>query len=173
MRCVAWALPVVRVCVVCFGHVYANNYNRISNSLDLLTQCTFWCWLGPVLLGSMVMLAAAAFVFAFSQRRKLKVESDGSLLRNQYMGSETGILLKDEALTFTPTPLSGAFAIPFEQLEIGPVIAAGAEGQVRKGRFGGKAVAIKELIAVMFDPEETQTFQARAMLAVKWIAWIG
>ena len=50
---------------------------------------------------------------------------------------------------------TGAFMIPFEQLEVGQVIALGAQGQVRKGIFSGKAVAIKELLSVLFNPEET------------------
>ena len=51
------------------------------------------------------------------------------------------------------------FVIPFAQLEIGEVFAAGAHGQVRKGSFAGKAVAIKQLLSVMFNPEQTEAFK--------------
>lgn len=56
------------------------------------------------------------------------------------------------------------FVIPFAQLEIGEVFAAGAHGQVRKGSFAGKAVAIKQLLSVMFNPEQTEAFKKEAKM---------
>jgi len=53
-----------------------------------------------------------------------------------------------------------AFQIKFSQLELGRVIAHGAEGQVREGKFGGITVAIKELMSVLFDPTQVEALQA-------------
>merc|ERR1719331_200244 len=89
-------------------------------------------------------------VYAFSQRKqKMKLEKHAEpLLTND---PEKGIVMGVPSFT----PMEGAFVIPFEQLEVGQVIAAGAQGQIRRGIFSGKAVAIKELLSVMFDPDET------------------
>ena len=46
---------------------------------------------------------------------------------------------------------------------LGQIIASGGQGQVRKGEFSGKAVAIKELLAVMFDPKATEALQVRVV----------
>ena len=72
------------------------------------------------------------------------------------LGENMGISLVNNP---TFRPIEGAFVIPFEQLQLGPIIAAGAQGQVRKGFFSGNAVAIKELIASLFDPEETEALK--------------
>ena len=99
-------------------------------------------------------LVIGLLVFVVVQRNK-KLQSKKEqkpLLSDQEKNSDTGIVMSG-ALTFAP--MTGAFMIPFEQLEVGQVIAVGAQGQVRKGNFSGKAVAIKELLSVMFNPEET------------------
>ena len=67
-------------------------------------------------------------------------------------------------------PVQKASMIPFDQLILGPIIASGGQGQVRKGEFSGKAVAIKELMAVMFDPKATAALQASANLVL--LAWL-
>ena len=113
-------------------------------------KCNYWCWLGPLLLTMVVALAAGSLVYASSQRKqnmKWKKQAEPLLLNDP----EKGIVMGVPSFT----PMEGAFVIPFEQLEVGQVIAAGAQGQIRRGIFSGKAVAIKELLSVMFDPDET------------------
>ena len=102
----------------------------------------------------LLALVVGLLVFVIVQRnKKLQSEKEQKpLLSDQKANSETGIAMSG-ALTFAP--MTGAFMIPFDQLEVGQVIALGAQGQVRKGFFSGKAVAIKELLSVMFNPEET------------------
>ena len=112
-------------------------------------KCDIWCWLGPLLLTMVLAVAAGSLVYAFSQRKqKMKLEKQQQPLLPS---------LKNDPENAVPSfaPMEGAFVIPFAQLEVGQVIAAGAQGQIRKGIFSGKAVAIKELLAVMFDPDET------------------
>ena len=95
-----------------------------------------------------VVIVAIGVTWALRRKHKEK----GKLLLGENMGI---------SLVNNPTfrPIEGAFVIPFEQLQLGPIIAAGAQGQVRKGFFSGNAVAIKELIASLFDPEETEALK--------------
>ena len=114
-------------------------------------KCDNWCWVGPLLLTMVLALAIGALAYAHSQRKqKLKLEEikEEPLLSND---PEKGILMGVPSFT----PMTGAFVIPFAQLEVGRVIAAGAQGRIRRGIFSGKAVAIKELLSVMFDSDET------------------
>ena len=107
-----------------------------------------------MLLTMILAPALAAMWYALSQRKQrmnLKGVDGESLLSIRRNDSERGIMMGVPSFT----PMTGAFVIPFEQLEVGPVIAAGAQGQIRKGIFSGKAVAVKELLAVMFNPNET------------------
>ena len=130
-------------------------------------KCTIWCWLGPLLLTMVLALAAGSMVYAFSQRKqKLKLEKhEEPLLTND---PEKGIVMGVPSFT----PMEGAFVIPFEQLEVGRVIAAGAQGQIRRGIFSGKAVAIKELLAVMFDPDETNELAVCTTKSIIWTSQI-
>jgi len=57
-----------------------------------------------------------------------------------------------------------AFTIPFSQLTIGKVIGQGGQGQIYKGEFSGVAVAIKEIMSVMFDPTQTKDLQDEASM---------
>ena len=113
-----------------------------------------WCAGSGAVVILLLALVVGLLVFVIVQRnKKLQSEKEQKpLLSDQKANSETGIAMSG-ALTFAP--MTGAFMIPFDQLEVGQVIAAGAQGQVRKGIFSGKAVAIKELLSVMFNPEET------------------
>ena len=112
-----------------------------------------WCAVWAVVVILLIVLAVGFLVFAIVQRnKKLKLKNEQRpLISDPKKNSDTGIAMNGAALTFTP--MTGAFMIPFEQLEVGKVIAVGAQGQVRKGNFSGKAVAIKELLAVMFDSD--------------------
>ena len=113
-----------------------------------------WCAGSGAVVILLLALVVGLLVFVIVQRnKKLQSEKEQKpLLSDQKANSETGIAMSG-ALTFAP--MTGAFMIPFDQLEVGQVIALGAQGQVRKGFFSGKAVAIKELLSVMFNPEET------------------
>jgi len=83
------------------------------------------------------------------------------LLKNRSAPTPT---LQRNASIPNVTPLSDAFLIPFEQIEIGRVIAAGCQGQIHKGTFVGKKVAIKQLLEVMFDPEDIEQLEAEASM---------
>ena len=97
----------------------------------------------------LALLVGAVAYAHFQRKQKMKLEKHAEpLLTND---PEKGIVMGVPSFT----PMEGAFVIPFEQLEVGRVIAAGAQGQIRRGIFSGKAVAIKELLSVMFDPDET------------------
>ena len=113
-----------------------------------------WCAGSGAVVILLLALVVGLLVFVIVQRnKKLQSEKEQKpLLSDQKANSETGIAMSG-ALTFAP--MTGAFMIPFDQLEVGQVIALGAQGQVRKGFFSGKAVAIKELLSVLFNPEET------------------
>ena len=105
--------------------------------------------LAAVIAALVVVIVAVGVTWAFRRRKQ---EEKGKLL----LGENMGISLVNKP---TFRPIEGAFVIPFEQLQLGPIIAAGAQGQVRKGFFSGNAVAIKELIASLFDPEETEALK--------------
>ena len=75
----------------------------------------------------------------------------------------------EDAACVAITPLNSAFMIPIDQLEVGPVIAVGGQGQVRKGTFSGKAVACKELLASIFDPQETEALMVRPTVTITFI----
>ena len=120
-----------------------------------------WCaGLGAVVI-LLLALVVGLLVFVIVQRNKeLHSKNEQKpLLSDKKTNLETGIAMSG-ALTFAP--MTGAFMIPFEQLEVGQVIAVGAQGQVRRGIFSGKAVAIKELLSVMFNPEETTALKVRS-----------
>ena len=103
----------------------------------------------------LVVALAVALVFLLLRNdvRKITKSLGTNLLTNKSMPeAEGGIAI---------TPLDSAFLIPIDQLEVGPVIAVGGQGQVRKGFFSGKAVACKELLASVFDPKETEALLVR------------
>jgi len=136
------------------------NDNHKQNPENNKVVCDNWCWVGPLLLTMVLALAIGALAYAHSQRKqKLKLEEikEEPLLSND---PEKGILMGVPSFT----PMTGAFVIPFAQLEVGRVIAAGAQGQIRRGIFSGKAVAIKELLSVMFDSDETDELAKEAKM---------
>ena len=120
-----------------------------------ITSKPTWCAGSGAVLILLLALVIGLLVFVIVRcNKKLQSKKEQTpLLSDQTTNSETGGIAMSGALTFAP--MKGAFMIPFEQLEVGQVIALGAQGQVRKGFFSGKAVAIKELLSVMFNPEET------------------
>ena len=100
--------------------------------------------LAAVIVVLLVVLAVVGAVWAHLRRKNNK---KGNLL----LGDASMELVDKPSFS----PIKGAFVIPFDQLQLGPIIAAGAQGQVRKGFFSGNAVAIKELIVSLFDPQQT------------------
>ena len=114
----------------------------------------------------LVVALAGAVVFLLMRKdvRKITKSFSGNFLTKKLISED------EEAIAITP--LDKAFIIPIDQLEVGPVIAVGGQGQVRKGNFSGKAVACKELLASIFDPEETEALLVRPnghTITTRWL----
>ncbi len=58
-----------------------------------------------------------------------------------------------------------SFEIPYEDLNIGDIIGAGGNGQVRKGSLHGVDVAIKQLFAQMISSDVSELFNEAKMLS--------
>ena len=60
-------------------------------------------------------------------------------------------------------------ACRFERLQLNDVIGRGASGQIFRGTLDGSPVAVKELVSVLFDPDEINEFvnEAASLAALR------
>ncbi len=57
-----------------------------------------------------------------------------------------------------------SFIVPFDEIHVGKIIAQGGQGQIRLGKFAGKPVALKQLLATLFNPKQTEELMKEASL---------
>jgi len=107
----------------------------------------------------LILTVTALAVYIYTKKRR---ESNNGHNKVGVELSVKNTSLDEDSASFVISPTDKAFNIPFSQLTLGPIIAHGGQAQVRKGEFSGNAVAIKELMSVLFDPTQTKDLQEEA-----------